>query len=119
MSVYYFHGRNFKENCQRFFLILHTFSRQNELQRLVKWAHQKQLSRPLRLYQNRLADEHKRLICYRINSPRLTALAHLTYRINTFIFPAPHYLPKGSAKVYRTGWLTNSKKSHSILRIVS
>lgn len=119
MNIYHFYRQEFKDTCQKFFLILHGLNRRDELQRLVQWAEQKHLSHPLRLYQNRLADEQKRLLRYRAEYPGMTAFASTLCRFNRLISTPPRYLPKGSARVYRSGLLTNTTKSHSMLRIVS
>jgi hypothetical protein len=83
--------------------ILCILNRQFELEQLVQWAERKHLSRPLRLYRNRLADEESCVLRYRVDSPRLFAYAHLLFQLNNLISSPPRYPAKGSAKMYRYG----------------
>src|SRR5574341_1506163 len=95
--------------------ILSSCNRKNELQRLVIWAREKNLAGPLALYRNRLADGERRLLWYAVTYPRSASLARMLSLLNRLLFPPPRYLPKGSARIYRYGWLTKQTKSHSIL----
>src|SRR5258706_14237557 len=85
-----------------FWAILHAFNRRSELQRLVIWAKRKRLSGPRKLYQNRFADEERRLFVYTLSSPRLTKVAHLLHWLNHLISTPPLYPAKGSAPIYRS-----------------
>jgi hypothetical protein len=92
-----------RSNGREFYNILCALNRRCELQRLVKWAEQKKLSNPLKLYQNRLADEEKRLFRYRLQFPHLATCASLLHQLTYILFPAPRYLAKGTARAYRYG----------------
>jgi hypothetical protein len=111
---------SFRENflfhwCE-FNAVLRTFHRYDDLRRLVIWARRKNLSRPLRLYKNRLLDEEIRLNRYCIKHPRMTVLASTVYRLNTLLLSTPHYYPRGSAAVYRVKNLTTGiNKTYSYL----
>lgn len=103
MNKYYLSRLNPRSNWREFYSILCAFNRRTELQRLVEWAERKKLSHPLKLYQNRLADEEKHLFRYRLQSPRLTAYASLLHQLTHILLPAPRYLARGSARGYRYG----------------
>lgn len=94
---------------QELYSILCSLNRREELYRLIQWAERRNLSAPLRLYQNRLVDEEKRILRYTVNYPRLTSIAYFASGVNRLISGTPRYLPKGSARVYRYGLLTKHK----------
>jgi len=87
-----------------FYAILSTCNRCRELARLRKWAAKKHLDIPLRLYTNRLGDEEKRLLRYRLEHPQLSAFAYVLHVFAGLLFPAPRFMTKGSAQVYRVGY---------------
>lgn len=80
--------------------ILCSINRQHELRRLIAWAEQKKLEKPLRLYRNRLRDEEARLLRYRIDRPRLVRLEYIVHKIVYGVFPPPRYTRKGAANGY-------------------
>jgi hypothetical protein len=89
---------------QEFYAIFSTYNRRRELSRLRAWAMRECLSAPLRLYLNRLVDEEKRLLRYRLEHPQLSAFAYLLHVFAGLLFPAPRFMTKGSAQVYRVGY---------------
>ena len=113
-----FLGAKVGSECRELYAVLTTFNRRAELQRLVAWASQKHLENPLRLYQNRLEDEEKRLFHYAVASPRLTKFAYCMYQFNKLIGRPAHHFPRGSAAAYRTHYLTPGSKSHSIFSMI-
>jgi hypothetical protein len=115
MEKYIYHQPKFRYSLWEFYSILCCLNRREDLNHLIQWAERKNRHAPLRLYQNRLVDEEKRRFCYTINQPRLTAIAHFAFRINRLISGTPGYLLKGSARVYRYGWLTKQTKPYNIL----
>ncbi len=115
MQKYKLSVRSSLTSLQEVYTILRIFNRRNELNRLITWSERKRLKNPNRLYQNRLVDEDRKLLRYSIASPKLTSIARIVHVLNRLISAPPRYLPKGSARIYRYGLLTNSPKSHSIL----
>lgn len=114
MRKYFSPCENSLLHWREFNAILRTLHRYDDLRRLVIWARGKNLSRPLRLYQNRLLDEEIRLNRYRIKHPRISALAGIVHRFNALLFSTPHYYPRGAAAVYRVRDLTTGiKKTYS------
>ena len=84
------------------YTILRAVNREEELNRLAQWAKRKRLARPLRLYENWLADEKQRILRYRMNSPRLVSLAYLVHRVIYGVFPPPEFYRKGAAEGYNS-----------------
>ena len=80
--------------------ILCAVNREHELHRLIAWAEQKRLEKPLRLYTNRLRDEEARILRHRIRHPRLVPLAYLIHSVTYGVFPPPEFHHKGAAKGY-------------------
>lgn len=95
---------------KRFRAILVAYNRRGELHRLIRWASEKRLSGPLRLYQMRLADTERVLLNYLMEAPRLAIWARSVHILGRLLFPAPRYLAKGSAACYR---YRNSRKSQN------
>lgn len=77
-------------------------NRQTELERLVRWATERKLPGPRRLYEARLADERRRLLRYRLNAPRAFRWARWLAWLSHPLRVAPRYPAKGSAAAYRT-----------------
>lgn len=115
MSVYYFPRSTPRLILHELYSILCTLNRRNELSRLVCWAERRELPHPLRLYRTRLVDEEKRILRYRVNSPRLLRYAYFLHYLSRFINPTPQYLAKGSARIYSARGLTPQPKAYSIL----
>lgn len=77
------------------------YNREAELVRLIKWAKQKRLTGPHRLYEWRLLDTQAGLQRIRFRSPRAAAWAEMGHGLVEIIFSPPKYRPKGSAAGYR------------------
>jgi hypothetical protein len=108
MKKYKFCRRRVLFLYREFDPLLTTFNRLSELKRLVIWASRKNLKNPLKLYQNNLDAEEKRLFHYAIASPRLTSFAYRLSQLDKLIGRPPHILTRGSANVYRTKYLTQA-----------
>jgi hypothetical protein len=83
------------------FLILTALNRRQELIRLEKWANARRFAGPLRLYRAQRFDTERALMRYSMSSPRSYQFANILCWLNRILFPAPRYLPKGSAAAYR------------------
>lgn len=114
MELYFYLCQNLSDHCRKVSIVLHVLNRQNELRRLTAWATNKQLAKPLYVYQNRLDDEEKRLFHHAVQSPQSFTIAQILFRLNELISPTPRYLPKGSAQGYSYRSLTYPSKSHSM-----
>lgn len=106
MEQYNNNGERLSINWREFTAVLRTFHRRRDLNHLVIWAQRKCLSRPLRLYQNRLLDEEIRLNRYAIKHPRLIVLADVLHCVHILLSPTPRYYICGSAAKYRLKTLT-------------
>lgn len=81
--------------------ILHSFNRRRELRRLLRWAHNRKLSGPARLYQNRLSDVEVQLSQHAMRHRTTYRIARMIHILNTLLFPMPHYYRPGAAQAYR------------------
>lgn len=63
-----------------FWSIVRAYERRDDLKRLTRWAERKQLSGPLRCYQNRLADEESRLFQHQVRRRRGSAARYKSRR---------------------------------------
>jgi hypothetical protein len=88
--------------------VLRCLQRRSELRQLVQWAQRKRLSKPLRLYQNRLLDEEIRLNHYTLQRPRPTLTLRWIFWFYKRLVPAPRYYRRGSAVWYRSAFLTST-----------
>ena len=111
MNEYKICSPSYEGKCREFYRILCLYNRRSELNRLVAWAKRKRLSRSLHLYKNRLEDTERILFRYRVESPRITALAYRVHQFGYFLFPQSRYPAKGSASGYkvRVSWPERSK----------
>jgi hypothetical protein len=92
------------------FIILYSFNRCSELQRLSAWASRKRLKHPFLLYQARLSDEYVRLNRYRLRYPLHSQLAYFVHQLRLFFFPPPRYFARGIARFYKREFLTGAEK---------
>ena len=84
-----------------FWDILHSYNRRNELNRLIKWARNRKLEAPRKLYESRQNEEENRLMRYKWRYPGLDRCAYLLYLAGKLVSQSPKYLPRGSASIYR------------------
>jgi hypothetical protein len=75
--------------------------REAELHRLIAWATRKRLTKPRKVYQNRLYETQVALTRIRIRSPRIWHLAWVCFTIADWLFPPPRHLQKGSGAGYK------------------
>jgi len=115
MREYYFPLSTGYSIFSELYSMLCSLNRRNELNRLVDWAERKKLFHPLRLYRIRLADEERRILHYRLKSPRMLRAAYFLHSLSRFINPRLKYLAKGSAQIYSLRGLTHQPKTYSIL----
>jgi hypothetical protein len=83
-----------------FTAIIRALNRREELRRLERWARQRRLEGPLRLYRSRLEDEERRLTKYALRYPRLYRWSHLVHFISVLVSPRPR-ARKGDGAIYR------------------
>jgi hypothetical protein len=76
--------------------------REAELQRLMRWATRKRLTKPRQLYQKRLADTQMVLSRIQLRSPQIFAYARVCFGVADTWFPPPKYPRKGSAAGYKS-----------------
>src|SRR5690242_4978675 len=93
--------RNWCFACNRFNVSLGAIYRREELQGLIIWATQKNISGPLRLYKQRYQDEELRIARYKLRSPKLMEIARIAVFINKIVSSNPQYKAKGAAARYR------------------
>jgi hypothetical protein len=103
MSQYVTQSWRFWLTLRELHRILCTLNRHSELERLVMWAKRKRLLLPLKTYQNRLAEEERRLFRYAVEYPRMVVCARFLHQFNRLISRPPRYPAKGSARAYRYG----------------
>jgi len=96
-----------------FYSILWHYNRRGELLRLIRWAKQKQLENPLRLYCSRLEDEEVRLNRYQLQYPHVARAAYLIHLVNRVCLPSPRYPKRGSAQGYTKRALLANESSVS------
>ena len=84
-------------------VILHAYTRRQELIRLCRWAARKRLSRPLRLYRSRLQDEEVRLSSYVLRDPRSARWARSIHLMRILLFGEPRFIRRGTGAYYRRG----------------
>lgn len=80
--------------------ILETLTQRDELQRLIRWASRKKLSRVRDYYQRLLDDTEMRLSSQAIRHPHLTELAEWLCCVATMLNPPPPVYKKGAAVKY-------------------
>jgi len=102
--------QNHQSVCKKFYTILSILNREAELGRLVDWATRKRLPDPRKAYQNRLADEERRLFRYTLDHPGLTVWTRRLRWLGSILSPTPRYYPRGSAAKYRSDYLTQIYK---------
>lgn len=106
---------SFSSFSHSFYDVYWYLNRKRELNRLINWASRKKLRGPLRLYQNRLIDTEKKLLCYKFHSTCLVVWAQRFHWLAGFIRPTIKYTSKGAASFYRDGIRQTRKKLWGII----
>lgn len=88
--------------------ILYLMNRQDELQRLVRWAVQKELAGPRKCYEGHLEDVEQKLLRCRVQSPGAAKLAYRASFLKRILFHPPRYPARGSA----AGYARRNQNSH-------
>lgn len=88
--------------------ILYLMNRQDELQRLVRWAVRNRLTGPRKCYEGHLEDVERKLWRCRVQSLGAAKLAYRASFLKRILFRPPRYPARGSA----AGYARRNQNSH-------
>lgn len=80
--------------------ILYLMNRQEELQRLVKWAVRKELSGPRKCYEGHIENVERKLLRSRVETPRAALWAQRAHALKRLLINRPRYPRRGAATEY-------------------
>ena len=94
------HARHFAAFVAETRRILFLINRQEELQRLVKWAVRKELTGPRKCYEGHIENVERKLLRYRVEAPRAASWAQRAHVLKRLLVSRPRYPRRGAAAEY-------------------
>lgn len=88
--------------------ILYLMNRQDELQRLVQWAVQKELAGPRKCYEGYIENVERKLLRSRVETPRAASWAQRAHVLKRLLVSRPRYPKRGAAAEYSRRYATSA-----------
>lgn len=90
--------------------ILYLLNREEELQRLVKWAIRKRLPGPRKCYEDHLEDVERKLLRCRMETPQAAQWARRAHVLKRLLVSRPRYPQRGAAVGYSRHYAISAYK---------
>lgn len=90
--------------------ILYLLNREEELQRLVRWAVRKRLPGPRSCYERHLEEVERKLLRCRMESPQAAQWARRAHVLKRLLVSRPRYPMRGAAAGYSRRYAVSAYK---------